>query len=93
MPAPLYLYNVAKKYDPPYSQHKAGATVFINIYLKLRSSVSYIEGRRHCIYTIWLKHTISRIVHTRPAPLYSYKFAENYDPQYNPYKAGVIVFI
>ena len=60
-----------------------------------RSSASHIDlqGRCHCIYTHLLKITIRRIVHIRPAPLYLYRFAQNYDPPYRTYNARPIVFI
>ena len=92
-PDPFYSYKFAQNYDPPYHTYNVGAIVFIQIGSKLRSAVSTIQGRRHCIYRNLLQISICRIVHTRPDPLYLYRLAPNYCLQYRPYKARRIVFI
>ena len=68
--APLYSYILAPNYGPPYRPYKARPILFIQICSKLRSAVSYIQCRRNCIHTDWLKITIRRIDYTRQAPLY-----------------------
>ena len=90
MPAQLYSYKIAQNYYPPYNTYKAGAIVFIQISSKVRSALSYIQCPTHCIHTDLHKITVRSIVHTRPAPLHSYKLAQNYDQLYRPYKAGFI---